>query len=77
MHLHARTAARSFAGVQIHTLLLTQYNPKCPNRFYTKTAHYLWERAFSFSGCKAWNSLPDRFHLIECCFKKTAKKIAI
>jgi len=23
------------------------------------------ERAFSFSGPKAWNSLPDRFHLIE------------
>jgi len=23
------------------------------------------ERAFSFSGPKAWNSLPDRFHSIE------------
>jgi len=37
------------------------------------------ERAFSFSGPKAWNSLPDRFHLIESTVssKKTAQNISI
>jgi len=34
------------------------------------------ERAFSFSGPKAWNSLPDRFHSIESTvsFKKNSSK---
>ena len=33
------------------------------------------ERAFSFSGPKAWNALPDRFHSIESTdsFKKQLK----
>jgi len=38
-----------------------------------------WERTFSFSGPKSWNSLLDRFHLNESTvsIKKTAQNISV